>query len=228
MTNNNTISFSELCKGILIIIIYLFLPNIVLLPILPFINEPSPFLASILLLTAQAITTIIVILYFAKNIKQEFKEFIKKPEIKKYFKYYVWGYIAMVISNLIINIILFDGGIATNEANNRELLTTMAIYAIPSMVIFAPICEELIFKKSFTKTFSNKYQFTIFTGVLFGSAHLISGGLTLQNLLYIIPYSSLGIAFSYMYIKSNNIFTSITYHCIHNSLTILLLLLTIL
>ena len=91
MTNNNTISFSELCKGILIIIIYLFLPNIVLLPILPFINEPSPFLASILLLTAQAITTIIVILYFAKNIKQEFKEFIKKPEIKKYFKYYVWG-----------------------------------------------------------------------------------------------------------------------------------------
>ena len=202
MTNNNTISFSELCKGILIIIIYLFLPNIVLLPILPFINEPSPFLASILLLTAQAITTIIVILYFAKNIKQEFKEFIKKPEIKKYFKYYVWGY--------------------------RELLTTMAIYAIPSMVIFAPICEELIFKKSFTKTFSNKYQFIIFTGVLFGSAHLISGGLTLQNLLYIIPYSSLGIAFSYMYIKSNNIFTSITYHCIHNSLTILLLLLTIL
>ena len=112
----------------------------------------------------------------------------------------------MVISNLIINIILFDGGIATNEANNRELLTTMAIYAIPSMVIFAPICEELIFKKSFTKTFSNKYQFTIFTGVLFGSAHLISGGLTLQNLLYIIPYSSLGIVFSYMYIKSNNIF----------------------
>ena len=42
--------------------------------------------------------------------------------------------------------------------------------------------------------------------------------------LYIIPYMSLGIAFSALYHKTNNIFSSISMHALHNTVTIILYL----
>lgn len=177
----------------------------------------------------QLLVVIGVILINKNSLKKEFQDFRQNglKYLKDNFCYYAYGYIGMIVCNLIITTFILNGNIATNESANRELLTSAALYAIPSMLILAPIGEELAFKKSFDGVFKNKIVFVIITGVLFGGAHLLSAT-SLKELSYIFSYSSLGIAFSYMYQKTNNIFTNITYHIIHNTITVCLLLLTIL
>ena len=178
---------------------------------------------SIILLFFEILVTIIFILIYFKDFKEglnKFKNNEKKflPEILK-----LWGYglIIMIVSNTIINVI--TGGIANNEAVNREIASKFYIYAFPSMVIFAPICEETIFRLSLRKAVNNKYLFPIISGLLFGFIHVL--GTTGLELLYIIPYASLGFVFAYMYQKQDTIISSITAHIIHNLICAILIVL---
>ena len=63
------------------------------------------------------------------------------------------------------------------------------------------------------------------SGLIFGSLHITSYITTISDIIYIIPYASLGFAFGLLYYKTDNIFSSITVHSIHNLLATLLVLL---
>ena len=91
--------------------------------------------------------------------------------------------------------------------------------------ICAPINEELTFRKSFKEIFPSKWVFVIMSGLIFGSLHVASYIETFSDIIYLIPYSALGIAFAILYYKTDNIFSSITMHSIHNLLATLLVLL---
>ena len=72
----------------------------------------------------------------------------------------------------------------------------------------------------------------IFTALLFGGAHMLSaftiGDITSNyfQILYIIPYSGIGYFFAKSYIETDTIFTSVTTHVLHNSLSVCLVLLS--
>ena len=84
-------------------------------------------------------------------------------------------------------------------------------------------CEEIIFRLSPSKMFNNKYVYIIFSGLMFGFAHVfLSSGI---QMLYILPYTSLGIAFSSIYAKEQNILCSILMHSLHNLICILIIVL---
>ena len=68
---------------------------------------------------------------------------------------------------------------------------------------------------------NNKKFFVIISGIIFGAFHIIGSAESLYSWLYIIPYASLGIAFSYTFVKTNNILTPIIMHSFHNLITIL-------
>ena len=91
--------------------------------------------------------------------------------------------------------------------------------------ICAPINEELTFRKSFKEIFPSKWVFVIMSGLIFGLLHITSYIETFSDIIYLIPYSALGIAFALLYYKTDNIFSSITMHSIHNLLATLLVLL---
>ena len=55
--------------------------------------------------------------------------------------------------------------------------------------------------------------------------HIISYITSPIDLVYLIPYSALGIAFALLYHKTNNIFSTITMHAMHNLLAVILYLL---
>jgi membrane protease YdiL (CAAX protease family) len=97
-----------------------------------------------------------------------------------------------------------------------------------SLSIIAPLNEELIFRKSLSTIIKNKYVFAICSGLLFGGAHLLtnvlSGSFVISDLIYLLPYSSLGVSFAIMNYETDSTFTSIFMHCIHNTCTGLLLL----
>ena len=49
-------------------------------------------------------------------------------------------------------------------------------------------------------------------------------GLSLKELLFILPYGSLGYAFGYLYNKSDNIISTIVSHSIHNTIVFIIIL----
>ena len=45
---------------------------------------------------------------------------------------------------------------------------------------------------------------------------------TFTDLLYIIPYGALGATFAYAYYKTDTVFTTVTFHIIHNTILFLI------
>ena len=147
------------------------------------------------------------------------KNFISNLEVPV--KYWLVGLLVMIGINFFISIIT-NGGIASNEESVRELIDMMPLYMVFQILIYAPITEELIFRKSIRNIFNNKYLYILTSGIVFGGLHVITSVSTITDLLYIVPYSALGIAFAYTYTKTNNIFSTISMHALHNSLTLIL------
>ena len=97
-----------------------------------------------------------------------------------------------------------------------------------SISIYAPFIEELIYRKAIKDCFIpykqnkiNKYLCVITSGLIFAALHVIDSGSAIDY-IYIIPYLSLGIAFALLYYNTNNIFSTISLHFLHNTVTLLL------
>ena len=52
--------------------------------------------------------------------------------------------------------------------------------------------------------------------------HIFGQATSILDYVYIVPYMSLGVAFALLYSKTDNIFSSISMHCLHNTFTIIL------
>ena len=140
-------------------------------------------------------------------------DFNKKLEIG--IKAWLIGLGVMMISNVLIGIL--TPAKATNEEAVQELIKSAKIISIIAIGIIGPIIEELVFRKSFREVFKNNTLFVLMSGLVFGSLHVVLTITGPSDLLYIIPYSSLGIAFAYMYVKTNSIYTSMIIHIFHNT-----------
>ena len=161
------------------------------------------------------------ILIYRKTLVNDFKNFIKKPLniLETSFKYWFIGFIIMVVSNLIITYIL-NKGIAGNEQEVRNYIDSFPLFMIFNTVIYAPLTEELTFRKSIKDIINNKWFFVLTSGLVFGMLHISSYITNWTDLIYLIPYSSLGISFALLYHKTNNIYSTISMHAMHNLLAV--------
>ena len=134
----------------------------------------------------------------------------------------------MSFFNLLINVFLKN--ISSNEEQVREMLYHNVILAMISISIIAPILEELVFRKSLAPVIRNKWIYSIVSGLLFGSAHILTnfvqGIFVPTDLIYILPYGCLGFTFALMDYDNKSVYSSIIIHALHNTLTALLLLVT--
>lgn len=172
---------------------------------------------------------LLLIIYFfiykdtlIKDFKKYFSDFNKNFELS--FKYWLVGFGIMVISNLILTYVL-KMTTAGNEEVVRGYIDTAPLLMIFCTCIYAPVCEELTFRKSIRDVIDNKYLYVLVSGLIFGLLHIIGFISTPLDLLYLIPYGSLGIVFALLYYRTNNIFSSITIHAMHNALSVLVYLL---
>lgn len=168
---------------------------------------------------------ILIIFVYFKTLKKDFKSFFKDffNNIEISIKYWLIGFTVMIISNLII-VVITNGAIAGNEEQVRDLIDISPLYMLFSVSIYAPLTEELLFRKGFRDIIKNKWLYIIVSGCVFGGLHVIGNIGSPVDLLYLIPYCSLGIAFAYTYYKTNNIFSTICMHSIHNTMAIILYL----
>lgn len=178
-----------------------------------------------ILLTIFSDTILLMILigiYF-KSLKEDFKK-IKGNFYKLLdsgIKYWLIGLIVMVVSNIIIGLFIREAQ-AGNEEGVQELIHASGFLSIIAIGILAPIIEELTFRKAFREVFNHKILYVLASGLIFGGLHVVLSLNSYWDLFYIIPYSSLGIAFGYMYQETDNIYTSIIMHMFHNTALTLL------
>ena len=222
----NTSNYKPIINLTIVLLIFYCSSLFVLIPIYLFnINTKtcSDTVLNILRIIPNVAQALLLILMYRKTLKKDFKDFTKNfgtySDIG--IKYWLLGFLAMVISNKII-LSLFPIEIAQNEQGVREIIQSIPFISFFSICIFAPIAEELIFRKAFKDCFSEKWIFILISGFVFGFLHVIGSFSSLYDLFYIIPYSSLGISFAYIYYKTNNIYSSIFVHCMHNTLLVLL------
>ena len=152
--------------------------------------------------------------------KKNFYEFFDTS-----FKIWTLGFIGMVVSNLIINLV-FPEAIAGNENSVQSMIDVSPIIMLVCAGIVAPIIEELTFRQAFRDIFKNKWLFILSSGIIFGGLHVIFSYQSLIDFIYVIPYSILGIAFAYMYDKTDNVLSGILMHFIHNTAIICFSILT--
>ena len=184
------------------------------------INVQSNFTKELYLFISSFIYLIIVLIVYLKELRQDFKEFNIKILIK-YIPIYIIGIILMALSNYLMASITHSE-ISQNENAIRESLKIFPIYMSFSVVIYAPFVEEITFRKTFKNIINNGVLFVILSGFIFGLVHVSLTSEPINDLLMIVPYIIMGINFSYIYYKSNNIFTTISIHFIHNLLLLIL------
>lgn len=217
------IKIKEIIKFILIFLLYLLYSDIIIIILTKLgVNIkalPNNLKIAIMFLINLSLM-IMLFIFYSKSIKENLKDLKLnfKSYIKDNFKYYVIGLLIMIISNIIIS--FFVEGNSTNETLIREYINIMPIYMIFSSCIYAPFTEEMVFRKSLRNCFNNKVLYILLSGLIFGSMHLLSAS-NLIELVFLIPYSSLGCVFAYMYYKTNNIFVPMTFHMVHNTIIVI-------
>lgn len=174
----------------------------------------------IYLFTSSLIYFIIVLLVYRKELIIDLKNFNIKI-LLKYIPIYIIGIVLMGISSYIVSSIT-NIPTAENETLVREYIKLFPVYMTFSTVIYAPFVEEITFRKTFKNIINDKTLFILVSGIIFGLIHIGISDNTTNDLLMIIPYIIMGIDFSYIYCKSDNIFTTITIHSIHNLILLII------
>lgn len=167
----------------------------------------------------QLIIILSIFLLFKDYIIKSFNDFKQnhKKYFKTYFKYWFVLLGLMALSNGII-MLIDSSATAKNQDAVNDLFRDLPVYTFILSVFLAPVVEELAFRLSFRAIFKNKYLFIFFSGILFGSFHVIGSFENAIDLLYIIPYSIPGWIFAYTLQKSDNIFVPMSLHFLHNGI----------
>lgn len=226
--------FKAIFSGILVLILYFAWSQFSYVPLQLFgvnVETMNTILKTIYLSITELILIGVIIYILRDQLKDMFKRLKKHHQeyFQKYFKYWFLILAIMYISNFIIMIIT-DGGIANNEQAIRDTFKVAPIYTFVSAVFFAPLVEELTFRQAIRNLFKNKWAFILVSGFVFGGLHVFSDATVWTDYLYLIPYSTPGIVFAYLYTKTDNVFVPMSIHFVHNgilmSLQVLLLLLS--
>lgn len=163
---------------------------------------------------------IILFLVYYKDIINDIRDFKEnyKSYLKFSFKWWIFAFLFMYISNIIIFIIVKSN--ASNEEIIHSMVNKYPLYMLFQVSIMAPFVEEMLFRKSIRDIVSNKYLYIIISALIFGGLHVLTSESYLE-MLYIIPYGVFGGVFAYIYCKTKNIFSTITVHHVHNTIIIL-------
>ena len=210
MDNSN-----KIIKNILMFLSYFVYEYIALFIVLLFgVKLNTNLSKSIYLIASSLIYLIFVLFMYRKELINDLKSF-KFKTIFKYIPIYLLGILLMIGLNTIIYKIT-NTTISGNEESIRKSIKLFPIYMCFSTVIYAPLVEEIIFRKTFKNIIKNGTIFILVSGIVFGLIHISYSDNMFNELLITVPYMIMGFDFAYIYHKSNNIFTTITIHSLHN------------
>ncbi|MBR4830864.1 MAG: CPBP family intramembrane metalloprotease [Bacilli bacterium] len=170
----------------------------------------------------------IVFLIHKNEIIKDFKEFIGNKG-KWFFKYiglFIGSVVVMGALNLILSKIT-NMSSSENEELVRELIKKFPVYMAVSTILYAPFVEEILFRKCVRKIIPGndklvKIAYILISAIIFGLVHVISLDATFNDFLMGIPYMVVGLSLGYIYIKTDNVFATMQFHLMHNTILLIL------
>ena len=185
------------------------------LDLLPIPDDKTSVLISIILLYIIQFSLLVIPMW--NELKRDFIVF--KNNFGLYLSKMLPQFGIITIIYLICNLSLISlvGNIPTNQA----ILTSWPIYITALLaIIIAPIIEELMFRGFIRKFIRNDILFVIISTLIFGALHVTVSD-SIEQFLFIIPYSLLGLAFSLNYVRTKNIASNIFLHSAWNSIGVI-------
>ena len=183
------------------------------------------------------LSSVVVFLVFVYLLGfNKIKEIFKKAFNKKTLK---WGLIigislvaiSIIYNSIIIGLFDLQGTGNENQNNVVNMIGTSAILGCLSVVVLAPIVEELTFRYCmFGGLYSKNKKFAyMVSAFVFMLMHAIASFLGaegfnlefLKELLYLPPYLISGLLLCYAYDKSDNLGSSIIAHAFNNLVSFL-------
>ncbi|MFG6121264.1 CPBP family glutamic-type intramembrane protease [Thalassobacillus sp. B23F22_16] len=125
------------------------------------------------------------------------------------------AYFAQMIAILIETFVF---GIKPGSENTQDLMefARMSPVFIIVMVLFAPILEEIIFRKIIFGTIYKRSNFIVavlVSAVAFAASHF--------DFTHMVVYTAMGIVFAYLYVKTKSIITPIIAHMAMNTVVVI-------
>lgn len=212
----------KIIKLILVFLMFMYIDYIQYIPIMLFkITSLSNSSYVILNAFKNIVSMCILFIIYRKELIKEWDLFRSKAfvHLDTGVKYWFLGLLVMMVSNIALNIFFKSGG-AENEQLVQQYISYMPWLMFINAGLIAPFCEEMVFRKAFRDAINKEWLFVLLSGLIFGALHVVSHLENWYDFLYIIPYSSLGLALAKMYSETKTIFTSIIMHTLHNSILV--------
>jgi membrane protease YdiL (CAAX protease family) len=165
------------------------------------------------------LTTLFIVL-FLPFWKAEWVDF--KTNVKRYMKTVLIGFAFMFGISIVIGLIYQFIGITDTSVNQEQLNRILEgtlfdqISLVLFAVFFAPIVEEIVFRKAFFGFFRdtkvNRWIIIVLSSFVFGFVH-VALALDFEQIFY---YAGLGLILGYFYDRTGNIIIPIGIHLLHN------------
>lgn len=216
----------DICKKIIkgVVVFLLFHYGVIYFQLLPVkilhidISSHNDTLRVILSSFSNFILMFIFYIIYRKDLAKEWKQFKSNfwENINIGFSAWFIGLLFMFAFNIILTVVL-KSEMAQNEQLVQSMINTLPLLMVIEAAFVVPFVEEIVFRKTLKDVFKNVYVFMIMSFLLFGGAHVFNSPVkSITDVLFIIPYGSLGAAFAYAYHKTDTVFTTISIHCFHN------------
>lgn len=144
---------------------------------------------------------------------------------------FAFMYAVMFVINL-ISILIFPA-IQEDNANQNiinDIILNYPVFGFLSVVVIAPIVEELVFRFMLCKPFEKVKKFLgiVLSALVFGGIHMVASiqeGTFIDDLPSLIIYVAMGATLAYRYVKTDNVSSNIFAHAIYNTMAFITILL---
>ena len=185
-------------------------------------------LLNIILIVIDLLLMGILFFIYRNEIFKDAKKYVSNKG--KWFIKYLLIFLGSVLVMGILNVILAkitNLQTSENEKTVRELIQKFPVYMTFSTVLYAPFIEELLFRKAIRKIIkgndkTTKIIYILISAIIFGLLHVLTLDASFYDILMGIPYMVVGLAFGYIYAKTDNLFATMQFHLMHNTLLLIL------
>lgn len=162
---------------------------------------------------------LVLFLIYKKDLIDEFKK-IDKSFIKSVFKNLLIIFAIMILSNVITFVILGKTTVMNVNNSTISLISEKNLLSVINLLVFIPIIEELVFKKSIRYVISNDIFFIVFSGAFLSSLYVILQTPNLYGIVSSLPYILTNLYLSYSYVKKENIYNNVFSKILYNFIII--------
>lgn len=176
------------------------------------------------------IFTLIVLKVYKQDLQKEFTEYkVQKSKIKNILIWVLILFGVNIIFSLILKIVMPQlDSLDNNSESIIQLFELSTVYTFFKTLLYAPVIEELIFKKSIRDVINNNMAFVLISSSIYTIMNFIYTSSIPEYMWFdIIQYFTFSTILSVAYIKNKNIIPVMIIKFIYNLIPTILLIIKV-